>query len=287
MLAKRAEPSVHNVHVPCKPGFFHKRCELLHMLPLVPILREIFDLFVWGNESECIALTDVLDCLRSMGMDPSQDWLLAKMEEFVYRERNPLAGGTMPKRVNFELVLTLYCCLASSPETNGTASREEMLKSLRLYDKGKSGKLAYAFLRKLLMTMGNDCLTESEVFHSLNSCSDPAGNVYYEKLVDQMFMRDMNAEEKLHQSKIYLQAVGRNAMDMDMSKRDDFIDALRHADPQKTGFIQPKRLLDLLNSSESQFSYDELDQLTKSMHDVAHKNLGIDYRRFLKFIMND
>ncbi|EDW82787.1 uncharacterized protein Dwil_GK10180 [Drosophila willistoni] len=287
MLAKRAVPSDQNVHVPCNLGFFHKRCELLHMLPLVSILREIFDLFVWDNESECIALTDVLDCLRSMGMDPSENWLHAKMSEFVYRERNPLAGGKMPKRVNFELVLTLYCCLANSPETNGTASREEMLQSLRLYDRGQTGKLAYAFLRKLLMTMGNDRLTESEVFHLLNSCSDPAGNVYYEKLVDQMFMRDRNAEEKLHQSKIYLQAVGRNAIDMDLSKRDDFIDALRQADPQKTGFIEPQRLLVLLNSGDNQFSCDELDQLTKSMHDVGLKNRGIDYRRFLKFIMND
>ncbi|XP_016986428.1 myosin light chain, embryonic [Drosophila rhopaloa] len=282
-----------------KFGFFHKQWELMIMLPEVAKLRDIFDLFVVSGQNKALAkeaegdrcldlaasieLSDVADCLRTMGLSPGGDWLARQLAEQLRRreEMGPL-GARIARRASFELVLTLYCKLAARVEG---PTAEDVLQVLRSCDPKGTGVLPYCELRHMLTTMG-DRLDEAEVFSVLHGFTDIGGNVHYEHLVRQMFANDLHAEEALQQAGLYLQAVGRNAIDMDMDKRDQFIEALRRADPLSSGFIQPDRLLELLNGREERFTGEELQLLTQGMEDTRCER-GINYRRFLRFIMNE
>ncbi|XP_017064713.1 uncharacterized protein LOC108103665 [Drosophila eugracilis] len=292
-------------------GFFHKQSELMMMLPEMSKLRDIFDLFVVDGyaagsgirsgpaalaiagakitELRCldpgasISMSDVPDCLRTMGLCPSGQWLSARLEEQIRRREamGPL-GALISQRASFELVLTLYCQWADQKEG---LSGEDVLKALHIFDLKATGLLPYSKLRQMLTTMG-DRLDVKEVCSLLHYAADMSGNVNYEHLVKLMFAKDPDAEEKLKQARLYLQAVGRNAIDMDMAKRDEFIDALRRADPVSSGFIEPERLLELLNRSDDRFTSEELQLLTQGMEDTRCER-GINYRRFLQFIMNE
>ncbi|KAH8420033.1 hypothetical protein KR009_005047, partial [Drosophila setifemur] len=282
-------------------GFFHKQSELMMMLPQVPRLREVFELFALeanGKKAEgatgegitscegtfTIDLSQVADCLRTMGLSPGDQWLAERVEEQLRRREalGPL-GARVARRASFELVLSLYCQLASLEEA---PTAEEVLLVLRTCDPKGTGMLPYAELRHMLTTMG-DRLDEAEVFSLLHGVSDISGNVHYEHLVRKMFAKDSLAEETVHQARLYLQAIGRNAIDMDMGKRDEFIDALREADPFNTGYIETQHLLEVLNRSEEHFTGDELQVLTQGMADTEGKGRGINYRRFLRFIMHE
>jgi len=230
-----------------------------------------------------IELSDVADCLRTMGLSPSDHWLATRLAEHLRRrEATGPVGAAFSQRAFFELVLTLYCQMADEDEG---PSAEDALQVLRSRDPRGTGVLPYSELRHMLTTMG-DRLDEAEVFSLLHCASDIAGNVHYEHLVHQVFAKDEQAEERLLQARLYLQAVGRNAIDMDMVKRDEFIDALRRSDPMRSGFIEPKRLLELLNRNEERFTDEELQLLTQGMEDTKCER-GINYRRFLQFIMNE
>eukprot|EP00099_Drosophila_melanogaster_P016497 NP_572233.2 uncharacterized protein Dmel_CG34435 [Drosophila melanogaster] len=286
-------------------GFFSKQSELMRMLPEIPKLRNIFDLFVVnecdqaaGGEDVAaptcldlgigIRMTDVADCLRIMGLNPSDDELQQRLEEHV-RRRESLGMGMkkIAQRATFELVLTLYCQLAEQEvkEMAKGCIVENVLRVLRSRDSAGTGMLPYSQLRHLLTTMGNR-LDETEVYGVLHRAADINGNVLYEHLVHQLFATDPLAEERLQQAQLYLQAVGRNAIDMDMDKRDEFIDAIRRADPARSGFIEPQRLLELLNRNGEQFTGEELQLLIQGMEDTRCKR-GINYCRFLEFIMNE
>ncbi|EDV34384.2 uncharacterized protein Dana_GF21289 [Drosophila ananassae] len=337
-----------------KFGFFHKRSELMIMLPQVPKLRDIFELFavkvnaraqakVEGTPAEAgigaetvagsagtasvageadveakakeevnaevkaeegtaigagteeqsgsvtvlggaptIDLSDVAECLRTMGLFPSEKWLSDRVVEQLRRREalGPL-GAHVARRASFELVLTLYCQLAT---LNDELTADEVLVALRSCDRQRSGVLSYSELRHMLTTVG-ERLEEAEVFSLLHTVSDISGNVHYEHLVKKMFAKDGQTEETVHQARLYLQAIGRNAIDMDMAKRDEFIDALREADPSNTGYIDQSILLSVLNRSEEHFTSEELQILTRGMEDEGHP--GINYRRFLRFIMHE
>ncbi|XP_016998683.1 uncharacterized protein [Drosophila takahashii] len=283
-----------------KLGFFYKQSELMIMMPEVPKLRHVFDLFaVDGNgigaegsgvDGASIALSDVADCLRTMGLSPSDQWLLNRLEAEHLRRREtmgPAAAERISQRASFELVLTLYCQWADEEDEEGP-SAEDVLQVLRSCDTKGTGLLPYSELRRMLTSMGSERLDEAEVFSALHCASDIGGNVHYEHLVQRMFAKNAAQEQKerLQQARLYLQAVGRNAVDMDMAKRDEFIDALRRSDPLSSGFIEPKRLLELLNRNEEQFTAEELQLLTQGMEDTRCER-GINYRRFLQFIMNE
>ncbi|KAH8331983.1 hypothetical protein KR067_007340, partial [Drosophila pandora] len=285
-----------------KFGFFHKRSELMIMLPQVPKLRDIFELFavkvnaraqakVEGAPAEAVTvlggaptidLSDVAECLRTMGLFPSEKWLSDRVVEQLRRREalGPL-GAHVARRASFELVLTLYCQLAT---LNEELTADEVLVALRSCDRQRSGVLSYSELRHMLTTVG-ERLEEAEVFSLLHTVSDISGNVHYEHLVKKMFAKDGQTEETVHQARLYLQAIGRNAIDMDMAKRDEFIDALREADPSNTGYIDQSILLSVLNRSEEHFTSEELQILTRGMEDEGHP--GINYRRFLRFIMHE
>lgn len=336
-----------------KFGFFHKRSELMIMLPQVPKLRDVFELFAVkvkartqtktdgapaeagmgteaaaatvsvageaeveakdkeavnaGEETKAkegtgggagtggqsgsvtvlggaptIDLSDVAECLRTMGLFPSEKWLFDRVAEQLRRREalGPL-GAHVARRASFELVLTLYCQLAT---LNDELTAEQVLVALRSCDRQGSGVLSYSELRHMLTTVG-ERLEEAEVFSLLHTVSDISGNVHYEHLVKKMFAKDAQTEETVHQARLYLQAIGRNAIDMDMAKRDEFIDALREADPSNTGYIDQSILLSVLNRSEEHFTAEELQILTRGMEDEGHS--GINYRRFLRFIMHE
>ncbi|KAH8245692.1 hypothetical protein KR038_002444, partial [Drosophila bunnanda] len=274
-------------------GFFRKQSELMIMLPEVSKLHEIFDMFaMFGKEADFggspaaasrISVSDMPDCLRSMGLNLSEQWLAARLDEDMHRRKAlGLLGAKASQRVSFELVLTLYCQLA---DENEGPSAEEVMRALRTLDPDGTGKLSYSELHRLLISMG-ERLEESEVFRLLNRVADVDGNVPYEQLVREMFGKESGSEETLNQAKIYLQAVGRNAIDMDMDKRDEFIDALRRADPLNSGFIEIPRLLALVNRRRKCFTIDELELLTEGMEDPKSSR-GINYRRFLRSIMNE
>ncbi|KAH8233876.1 hypothetical protein KR032_001572 [Drosophila birchii] len=274
-------------------GFFRKQSELMIMLPEVSKLHEIFDMFaMFGKDSSVggsaataarISVSDLADCLRSMGLNLSDQWLAARLDEHMHRRAAlGILGVAVDQRVSFELVLNLYCQLADQIEE---PSAEVVMGALRSLDPDHTGKLSYGELHRMLISMG-DRLEESEVFGLLNRVSDADGNVRYEHLVREMFGKDFRSEETLIQAQIYLQAVGRNAIDMDMAKRDEFIDALRRADPLNSGFIEIPRLLALVNQRRKCFSLDELQVLTEGMEDTKNSR-GINYRRFLRSIMNE
>ncbi|KAH8366577.1 hypothetical protein KR084_004566 [Drosophila pseudotakahashii] len=279
-------------------GFFYKQSELMIMLPEVPKLRHIFDLFaVYGNgigaagtgvEGAGIELSDVANCLRTMGLSPSDQWLSNRLEAEHLRRRETMGpvGTRISQRASFELVLTLYCQWTDKEDEGPSA--EDALQALRSCDPKGTGLLPYCELRHMLTSMGSERLDEAEVFSVLHCASDIGGNVHYEHLVQRMFAKNAakEQEERLLQVQLYLQAVGRNAIDMDMAKRDEFIDALRRSDPLSSGFIEPKRLLELLNRNEEQFTAEELQLLTQGMEDTRCER-GINYRRFLQFIMNE
>ncbi|KAH8341375.1 hypothetical protein KR059_004902, partial [Drosophila kikkawai] len=269
-------------------GFFRKQDELMIMLPEVSKLHEIFDMFVMfgkdaGADASRISLSDMADCLRSMGVNLSDQWLAARLDEQMHRRQAlGLLGAPVSQRVSFELVLSLYCQLA---DRNEGPSSEEVMSALRTLDPNNTGKLSCTELRRLLISMG-ERLEESEVIGLLDRVSDIDGNVQYEKLVLDMFGMDGGSEETRNQAKIYLQAIGRNAIDMDMGKRDEFIDALRRADPLNSGYIELPRLLTLVNRRRKCFTLDELQMLTEGMEDTKYCR-GINYRRFLRSIMNE
>ncbi|XP_043659715.1 uncharacterized protein LOC122624285 [Drosophila teissieri] len=284
-------------------GFFFKQSELMRMLPEIPKLLDIYDLFLvnghalaaGGDELAAlvcmdpgvgIRLTDVADCLRTMGLSPSDDVMRTHLAELV--RRREAMGIRIARRATFELVLTLYCRLAErevEEELDKGSSVEDVLRVLRKRDPDGTGMLPYSQLRRMLTTMGSR-LDEAEAYGVLHCVADIDGNVHYEQLVRQLYAKDPLAEERLQQAQLYLQAVGRNAIDMDMGKRDEFIDAIRRADPMGTGFIQPERLLELLNRNEEQFTSEELQLLTQGMEDTRCER-GINYHRFLQFIMNE
>ncbi|KAH8391415.1 hypothetical protein KR200_011716, partial [Drosophila serrata] len=274
-------------------GFFRKQSELMIMLPEVAKLHEVFDMFaMFGKEAGVcgsnaaasrISVSDMPDCLRSMGLNLSDQWLAARLDEHMHRrEALGLLGAPVSQRVSFELILTLYCQMA---DQNEGPSAEEVMSALRTLDPDGTGKLSYSELHRLLISMG-ERLEESEVFGLLNRVSDADGNVPYEQLVREMFGKESGSEETLNQAKIYLQAVGRNAIDMDMAKRDEFIDALRRADPLNSGFIEIPSLLALVNRRRKCFTLEELQVLTEGMEDTKSSR-GINYRRFLRSIMNE
>ncbi|XP_017054758.1 uncharacterized protein LOC108097149 [Drosophila ficusphila] len=289
-------------------GLFHTQAELMALLPALPKLRDTFDLFVANGSKPpasgdsalrfvdgcaSIDLSDVADCLRAMGLSPGEDWMRDRLAEQL-RRREALGpeGARFARRATFELVLTLYCALAPTSEGRGPTAAE-VLQVLRSRDPAGTGMLPYSQLRRMLTSTG-ERLDEAEVFGLLHSVADVAGNVHYEPLVQQLFARharadgqpESEAEEALRQAGLYLQAVGRHAVDMDMAKRDEFIEALRREDPLGTGFIESGRLLELLNRSEERFSAEELQLLTQGMEDTSCER-GVNYRRFLYFIMDE
>ncbi|EDV45904.1 uncharacterized protein LOC6550940 [Drosophila erecta] len=284
-------------------GVFYKQSELMRMLPEIPKLRSFFDLFVvngrgleaGGEKLEaivcmerCIRLRDVADCLRTMGLSPSDDAVRKLLEEHVsWREA---MGINIAQRATFVLVLTLYCQLAELEAEKVVVDKgsfvENALRVLRSRDPQGTGMLPYSELRRMLTTMGNHRLEETEAYGVLHRAVDIDGNVHYEHLVRQLFAKDPLAEERLQQAQLFLQAVGRNAIDMDMSKRDEFIHAIRLADPMSSGYIQPERLLEVLNRNDEQFTSEELKLLTEGMEDIQCDR-GINYRRFLQLIMNE
>ncbi|XP_026846559.1 uncharacterized protein LOC6597826 [Drosophila persimilis] len=250
-------------------GSFHKQAELMKMLPLVPNLREIYNMFD-PSKSTGISEADLGYCLHAMGLAPTHSWL---------KDNLPPMGR---RWLSFEKVLTLYCKLAVA---DGQPKMGDVLEALRAWDVKKTGKIAYSELRKMLTTMG-DPIDETHVFGVLASVSDIEGNVHYEDLVANMHIHDAKAAETLRQARNYLQALGRNAVDMDMTKRDEFIDDLRRADPQGKGYIGSSKLLELLNRSGSSFTAKELDIIIDSIKCNARSDKGIDYRRFLRYIMD-
>ncbi|BFG02742.1 uncharacterized protein DMAD_02171 [Drosophila madeirensis] len=254
---------------PPELGFFHKQAELLELLPLVHNLWEMFNLFN-PVEPAGIRVGDVGYCLDAMGLAPTQFWLQANMPQ------------KFPTRLSFENVLTLYCKLAT--EECGPKA-PDVLRALRVWDVKQSGKLPYSELRKMLTTIG-DPIDAHHVFGVLASVSDINGNVHYEDLVANMHAHDEAAEETLRQARAYLQAMGRNAVDMDMVKRDEFIDDLREADPECRGYIANSKLLELLNRNGTEFTARELDIITGSMKSNSRTDKGIDYRKFLHYIMD-
>ncbi|KAH8281289.1 hypothetical protein KR018_008281, partial [Drosophila ironensis] len=306
-----------------KFGFFHKQCELMIMLPHVPKLRDLFEMFALkasqrrqqdaaakalaktgstegagegGDGSEdvgkieetdivgptTIDFSEMAECLRTMGLFPSDKWLSDRLAEQLHRrEALGALGAPVVRRASFELVLTVYCQLATIDEG---PTVEDMLRALRSCDPKGTGVLPYGQMRHMLTAMG-ERLDDLEVSSLLNTVSDGCGNIHYEQLVRKIFTKDAKSEEIVHQARLYLQAIGRNAIDMDMTKRDEFIDALRLADPDNTGCVDRSHLLTMLNRCEDNFTDEELRHLTEDMEDSVHG--GVNYRSFLRFIMHE
>ncbi|XP_030379834.1 uncharacterized protein LOC115628032 [Scaptodrosophila lebanonensis] len=255
-------------------GSFRKRKELIAMLPHVARLRHTFQLYD-GDGCGRIDINDVPECLRAMGLDPTESMLNTSLEAIDDR-----ISKNGQERVTFELVLIVYCALAN---LNEQQDPEEMLKGLRACDGTGLGVLPYAEMRRMLTTMG-ERLDDKEVAILLDSATDAKGNVNYKALVRAMYKKDGDLDKKLQQAQIYLDALGRNALDLDMQRRDDFIEELRHWDAARTGFINFKHLLEVLNRSGDTFSPQELHVLTKEM--VNQQGL-VNYGLFLRTIMNE
>ncbi|KMZ08309.1 uncharacterized protein Dsimw501_GD28198 [Drosophila simulans] len=280
-------------------GFFSKQSELMKMLPEIPKLRNIFDLFVVDECDQVaggadlaahtcldlgvgIRMTDVADCLRTMGLNPSDDVLQQRLDEHV-RRREAMGMGMkkIAQRATFELVLTLYCQLAEQEvaEVAKGSTVANVLRVLRSRDPEGTGMLPYSQLRRLLTTMGNR-LDETEAYGVLHRAADVDGNVHYEHLVNRLFATDPLTEERLQQAQLYLQAVGRNAIDMDITS------AVTKRSRTSICYIEPQRLLELLNRDGEQFTGVELQLLIQGMEDTRCER-GINYCRFLQFIMNE
>ncbi|XP_022220522.2 uncharacterized protein LOC111072775 [Drosophila obscura] len=250
-------------------GCFHKKAELLEMLPLVHSLWEMFNMFD-PADSTGIRVGDVGHCLHAMGLAPIQFSLHANMPQ------------SCQNRLSFENVLTMYCKMAN---VDGGPKAPEVLRALRAWDVEQRGIIPYSELRKMLTTIAEP-IDASHVFGVLECVTDIEGNVHYEDLVANMYAHDENAKETLRQAHCYLQALGRNAVDVDMVLHDEFIDDLREADPDRSGYIAHSKLLELLNRNENSFTARELDIITDTTKSNARTDKGIDYHRFLRYIMD-
>ncbi|ALC48497.1 CG34435 [Drosophila busckii] len=270
MSRKVADKHIHRV------SHFRTRDELLRSLPQVEKLQGIFNLFAASGTAGSMESSNICDCLRAMGLLFQQSRLHNSMSQRLKK----FPQGKTPRRVSFELLLTLYCELADQSDVPTAAT---MIDGLRCCDVEGRGVLPYTQLRNILTTVG-DCLNEEEVYDLLFDLTDSNGNVNYVTLMESLLTRDGDAHAKVHQARIYLEALGNNCCHMDMQKRDDFIKTLRELDVAKTGFIGGDRLLALLNGSGDAFTSTELTALTSGM---LNPDRQVDYRKFLRLIMND
>ncbi|XP_030569520.1 uncharacterized protein LOC115768924 [Drosophila novamexicana] len=259
-----------------KVSHFWTCAELLPALPHVIKLREIFQLFVRPLGSNALDILKVSECLRAMGVHFKE----SKLKACLVQRLLQFPRVKPPTRVSFELVLSIYCELA---KLDNMPSAAMMINGLRCCDLNGTGKLPYEQLRRMLTTVG-ERLNEAEASALLDTMKDDSGNVNYVALMENLFCTDGEAAAKLQQSRIYLEALGKNACHMDMQKRDAFIKALRSLDFTNTGYVPHERMLDLLNRTGDSFSSAELVTLTRGM---TNSKKQIDYRRFLRLIMNE
>lgn len=250
--------------------------ELQQALPQIVQLKEVFNLFLTRQESNAIETGKVGECVRAMGLH----FLESSFQRCLRKRLENFPQNRQPTRVSFELVLSIYCELAAKHEN---PSVDIMINGLGSCDIDKTGVLPYSMLKRMLTSMG-ERLNENEVCDLLDSLKDKKGNVDYVTLMETVFKGDLCTEDKLGQVQFYLDALGKNACYMDMRKRDDFIKALRSLDAVRSGYIASSLLLQLLNSSEERFTASELITLTKGM---TKNKTHIDYRRFLRLIMNE
>lgn len=250
--------------------------ELQQEMPHVQQLKEVFNLFLPRPESNSIDTSQVAECLRAMGLHFPESTFQTCFTQHLAN----FPQKTPPTRVSFELVLSIYCELAAEPDT---PSISVMINDLRSCDTEGTNLLPYNHLKRMLTSMGEP-LNEGEVSDLLDSLKDPKGNVNYVTLMQTMFSGDFSTADKLKEVRFYLDALGKNACFMDMKKRDEFIRAMRSLDTTKSGYVASNRLLNLLNFSEDRLTAHELVTLTRGM--TKNKNL-VDYRSFLRLIMND
>ncbi|KAM8719214.1 hypothetical protein ACLKA7_011859 [Drosophila subpalustris] len=251
--------------------------ELLLDLSQVLKLREIFNMFARFSGCNTINVLKVPECLHAMGLR----FVESTMKSFLTERLLKFPQSKPPSRVSFELVLSIYCDLASLEEVPTAAV---MINGFRCCDAKNTGLLPYNMLRRMLHSL-SERLRDAEVAELLDSMKDNKGNVKYVTLLETLFSPlDVDATEKLSQARLYLNALGKNASHMDMQKRDEFIRALRNLDRCRTGFVDPDQLLHLLNANGDRFTVNELSSLTRGM---TNGKKEIDYRMFLGLIMND
>lgn len=250
--------------------------ELQQEMPHVLQLKEVFNLFLPRPESNSIDTSQVAECVRAMGLH----FLESRFKTCFTERLASFPQKTPPTRVSFELVLSIYCELGAEPDTPCISV---MINGLRSCDTKGTNLLPYNHLKRMLTSMG-ERLNEREVSDLLDSLKDTKGNVNYVTLMQTMFSGDFSTDDKLKEVRFYLDALGKNACFMDMKKRDEFIRAVRSLDATKSGYVASNRLLNLLNFSEDRFTAHELVTLTRGM--TKNKN-QIDYRRFLRLIMNE
>lgn len=250
--------------------------ELQQEMPHVLQLKKVFNLFLPRPESNSIDTSQVAECVRAMGLH----FLEARFQTCFAERLASFPQKTPPTRVSFELVLSIYCELAAEPDTPCISV---MINGLRSCDTEGTNLLPYNHLKRMLTSIG-ERLNEREVSDLLDSLKDTKGNVNYVTLIKTIFSGDFSTDDKLKEVRFYLDALGKNACFMDMKKRDEFIRTVRSLDATKSGYVASNRLLQLLNFSEDRFTVHELVTLTRGM--TKNKN-QIDYRRFLRLIMNE
>ncbi|XP_023166935.2 uncharacterized protein LOC111596806 [Drosophila hydei] len=266
----------HHSEHPYKVSHFWTCAELLPQLPQVSKLRDTYQLFVRTNGNQSIDILNVSECLRAMGVSFKESHLKACLVQRLLR----FPQVKPPTRVSFELVLSIYCELS---QANEIPSAKVMINGLSCCDMRGTGMLPYAQLQRILTTVA-ERLNETDACALLDTMKDASGNVNYVALMEALFVEDSELADRLLQARLYLSALGDNACHMDMQKRDDFIRALRRLDGRNTGYVTAERLLELLNQTGDRFSVAELAALTRTM---VNSKKQIDYRRFLRLIMNE
>ncbi|XP_034484620.1 uncharacterized protein LOC117789653 [Drosophila innubila] len=250
--------------------------ELLQALSQVLRLREIFNMFARFSGSNTIDILKVPECLHAMGLH----FVESTLKSFLSERLLKFPQSKPPTRVSFEFVLSIYCDLSSLEEVPTAAV---MINGFRCCDTQNTGELPYNMLRRML-TLVSERLHDTEVSSLLDNMKDDKGNIKYVALLETLFPTDIDASEKLRQARLYLNALGKNASHMDMHKRDEFIRALRNLDNTHTGCVGTDQLLSLLNSNGDRFTVTELASLTRGMTNCKKQ---VDYRMFLRLIMND
>lgn len=130
-------------------------------------ITEVFGLFDNRGDGK-IAASQLGDCLRSLGQNPSE----AEIRKCGY-------AGNPDARISFEVFLPILQTISRNKEPNRP---DEFIEGFRMFDKEQNGYITSAELRHILTCLG-DKMTDEEVDQVIQGQEDPQGNINYEEFV--------------------------------------------------------------------------------------------------------
>ena len=128
---------------------------------------------------KCIASDQVIQVLRSMGMNP----ITADVNKMIK------ASDLEKKRIDQATFCSMYEQFAAQPQI---ASLEDMTEAFKTFDKNSSGNMSAAALRAMLINMG-DTLTGEQADVILSKYEDQNGLIMYVNMCKDIMAAD-NAE---------------------------------------------------------------------------------------------